>query len=83
MQHGVHIYSGQLSYVNHGNCLLQVREQGQQKGEASPFLAELLRLEEQAKQDGLGRWSQVAFDFNSVCWCKYVIICTPFSFQIP
>ncbi|KAI6675794.1 hypothetical protein NL676_003700 [Syzygium grande] len=36
----------------------KVREQGQQKGEASPFLAELLRLEEQAKQDGLGRWSQ-------------------------
>lgn len=37
----------------------KVREQGQQKGEASPFLAELLRLEEQAKQEGLGRWSKV------------------------
>ncbi|XVE63800.1 hypothetical protein DITRI_Ditri07aG0049400 [Diplodiscus trichospermus] len=37
----------------------KVREQGQQKGEASPFLAELLRLEEQAKQQGLGRWSKV------------------------
>lgn len=37
----------------------KVREQGQQKGEASPFLPELLRLEEQAKQDGLGRWSKV------------------------
>ncbi|KAL5564736.1 hypothetical protein UlMin_027900 [Ulmus minor] len=37
----------------------KVREQGQQKGEASPFLAELLRLEEQAKQEGLGRWSRV------------------------
>ncbi|CAK7336878.1 unnamed protein product [Dovyalis caffra] len=36
----------------------KVREQGQQKGEASPFLAELLRLEEQAKQQGLGRWSK-------------------------
>ncbi|KAI7979672.1 Ribonuclease TUDOR 1 [Camellia lanceoleosa] len=36
----------------------KVREQGQQKGEASPFLAELLRLEEQAKQQGLGRWSR-------------------------
>ncbi|KAL6972941.1 Translin-1 [Sarracenia purpurea var. burkii] len=35
----------------------KVREQGQQKGDASPFLAELLRLEEQAKQQGLGRWS--------------------------
>ncbi|XP_052182373.1 ribonuclease TUDOR 1-like [Diospyros lotus] len=36
----------------------KVREQGQQKGEASPFLAELLRLEEQAKQQGLGRWNR-------------------------
>ncbi|PKI71224.1 hypothetical protein CRG98_008399 [Punica granatum] len=36
----------------------KVREQGQQKGEASPFLPELLRLEEQAKQQGLGRWSK-------------------------
>ena len=37
----------------------KVREQGQQKGEASPYLADLLRLEEQAKQEGLGRWSKV------------------------
>ncbi|EXB79410.1 nuclease domain-containing protein 1 [Morus notabilis] len=37
----------------------KVREQGQQKGEASPYLPELLRLEEQAKQEGLGRWSKV------------------------
>ncbi|KAE8661954.1 TUDOR-SN protein 1 isoform 2 [Hibiscus syriacus] len=37
----------------------KVREQGQQKGEASPILAELLLHEEQAKQDGLGRWSKV------------------------
>ncbi|XP_057728758.1 ribonuclease TUDOR 1-like [Arachis stenosperma] len=37
----------------------KVREQGQQKGEASPYLAELLQLEEQAKQEGLGRWSKV------------------------
>ncbi|KAJ8752668.1 hypothetical protein K2173_005557 [Erythroxylum novogranatense] len=36
----------------------KVREQGQQKGEASPFLADLLQLEEQAKQQGLGRWSK-------------------------
>ncbi|KAE9608620.1 putative micrococcal nuclease [Lupinus albus] len=36
----------------------KVREQGQQKGEASPYLAELLRLEEQAKQEGLGRWNK-------------------------
>lgn len=38
---------------------MQVREQGQQKGEVSPYLAELLRLEDQAKQQGLGRWSKV------------------------
>ncbi|CAA3011936.1 staphylococcal nuclease domain-containing 1-like [Olea europaea subsp. europaea] len=36
----------------------KVRDQGQQKGEVSPFLAELLRLEEQAKQQGLGRWNR-------------------------
>ncbi|CAH9104639.1 unnamed protein product [Cuscuta europaea] len=36
----------------------KVRDQGQQKGEASPFLQELLRLEEQAKQQGLGRWTR-------------------------
>ncbi|XP_051115668.1 ribonuclease TUDOR 2-like [Andrographis paniculata] len=37
----------------------KVRGQGQQKGEASPHLAELQSLEEQAKQQGLGRWSRV------------------------
>ncbi|KAL7175299.1 hypothetical protein ACSBR2_028994 [Camellia fascicularis] len=37
---------------------VKIREQGQQKGDASPFLAELLRLEEQAKQQGLGRWTR-------------------------
>lgn len=37
----------------------KVREQGQQKGEASPYLPELQRLEEQAKQEGFGRWSKV------------------------
>ncbi|KAG2678373.1 hypothetical protein I3843_11G000400 [Carya illinoinensis] len=37
----------------------KVREQGQQKGEASPFLTELRNLEDQAKQQGLGRWSKV------------------------
>ncbi|XP_026377143.1 ribonuclease TUDOR 1-like [Papaver somniferum] len=37
----------------------KVREQGNnQKGEASPYLTELLRLEEQAKTQGLGRWSK-------------------------
>ena len=48
--------------------LLQVREQGQQKAEASPFLAELQHLEEQAKQQGLGRWSKVRVrNFNTHC----------------
>lgn len=37
---------------------VKVRDQGQQKGEVSPFLAELLSLEEQAKQQGVGRWSK-------------------------
>ncbi|CAI0547988.1 unnamed protein product [Linum tenue] len=36
----------------------KVREQGSQKGDASPFIAELLRLEEQAKEQGLGKWSK-------------------------
>ncbi|EEF51666.1 ebna2 binding protein P100, putative [Ricinus communis] len=36
----------------------KVREQGQQKGEASPFLAEYQVLEEQAKQKGVGMWSK-------------------------
>ncbi|KAL6003572.1 Translin-1 [Asimina triloba] len=36
----------------------KVREQGQQKGEVSPFLSELQRLEEQARVQGLGRWTK-------------------------
>ncbi|KAJ6748290.1 RIBONUCLEASE [Salix purpurea] len=36
----------------------KVREHVQQKDEVSPFLDDLLRLEEQAKQEGLGRWSK-------------------------
>ncbi|GMP89856.1 hypothetical protein CsSME_00041235 [Camellia sinensis var. sinensis] len=40
-------------------------KQGQQKGDASPFLAELLYLEEQAKQQGLGRWTMV------IQWSSY------------
>ncbi|WJX47856.1 Translin-1 [Trifolium repens] len=36
----------------------KIRDQGQQRGEVSPYHAELLRLEEQAKQEGLGRWSK-------------------------
>ncbi|KAI3944395.1 hypothetical protein MKW98_006556, partial [Papaver atlanticum] len=37
----------------------KVKEQGNQKREASSYLTELLRLEEQAKTQGLGRWSKV------------------------
>lgn len=48
-----------LGYLLAELCSMQVKEQGSQKGEASPFLAELLRLEEQAKQQGVGRWSKV------------------------
>ncbi|KAF7834078.1 ribonuclease TUDOR 1-like [Senna tora] len=36
----------------------KIREPGQNKTEASPYLSELLRLEEQAKQEGLGCWSK-------------------------
>eukprot|EP01018_Ginkgo_biloba_P017900 Gb_32409 [translate_table: standard] len=36
----------------------KVRDQGQQKAEVSPYLAELQRLEEQAKQQGYGRWTK-------------------------
>ncbi|XP_057970333.1 ribonuclease TUDOR 1-like [Malania oleifera] len=36
----------------------KVRDQAPQKGEVSPYLAELVNLEEQAKQQGLGRWSK-------------------------
>ncbi|KAG9152435.1 hypothetical protein Leryth_015833 [Lithospermum erythrorhizon] len=36
----------------------KVREQGQKGGEASPYIVELQKLEEQAKQQGLGRWSK-------------------------
>lgn len=38
----------------------KVKEQGQQKVEASPYLTELMRLEEQAKQQGLGKWSKAS-----------------------
>ncbi|EPS63110.1 hypothetical protein M569_11676, partial [Genlisea aurea] len=38
----------------------KVKEQGQQKGEVSPFIAELLPLEEQARQQGLGRWNRAS-----------------------
>ncbi|KAG8070849.1 hypothetical protein GUJ93_ZPchr0006g46436 [Zizania palustris] len=36
----------------------RVKEQGPKGGEQSPYLTELLKLEEVAKQQGLGRWSK-------------------------
>ncbi|KAK9272661.1 hypothetical protein L1049_003037 [Liquidambar formosana] len=53
----------------------KVREQGQQKGEASPFLAELLRLEDQAKQQGVGRWSKASSQSHRFLF--------PFFFGLP
>lgn len=47
--------------------ITQVREQGQQKGEASPYLTDLLRLEEQAKQQGVGRWNMVCIYISCLC----------------
>ena len=45
------------------SCILfvQVKEgkQGPQKAEASPYIAELLRLQEQARTEGLGLHSKV------------------------
>ncbi|KAK7291504.1 hypothetical protein RIF29_06702 [Crotalaria pallida] len=41
-------------------CIGKIREQGQQKGEVSPYLTELLRLQEQAIQDNLGLWNKGA-----------------------
>uniref|UniRef100_A0A7C9CGD0 Ribonuclease n=2 Tax=Opuntia streptacantha TaxID=393608 RepID=A0A7C9CGD0_OPUST len=38
----------------------KVKELGQQKVDASPYLTELMRLEEQAKQQGLGKWSKAS-----------------------
>ena len=40
--------------------LNQVKEQGPKGGEQNPYLTELLRLEEVAKQQGVGRWSKVS-----------------------
>jgi len=37
----------------------KVREQGGQRGEVAPNMEKLLALEEQAKQQGLGKWSKV------------------------
>lgn len=54
-----------------GVCV-QVKEvkQNQQKGEASPYIAELLRLQEQANTQGLGLWSKVCI------FPPYFLYCT-------
>lgn len=66
-----------VDFLDKWTWFVQVREQGQQKGEASPFLAEFLRLEEQAKQQGLGRWSKASPQFhcfNLSNWIFYPFI---------
>lgn len=57
-----------MSFLKHD----QVREQGQQKGEVSPFLSDLQHGEEQAKQQGVGRWSKVSiFLLYEFCGANY------------
>lgn len=51
----------------------QVREQGQQK-DANPYLKPLQDAEEQAKQQGLGRWSRVCFSLTVMCFCYWTNI---------
>ncbi|CAL5371040.1 unnamed protein product [Camellia sinensis] len=59
---------------------VKVGEQGQQKGDASPFLKELLHLEEQAKQQGLGHWTRAVQEICSLgscrLWCPYEACCS-------
>lgn len=40
---------------------VQVREQGQQKGEPSDYVAVLKKSEELARSQGLGRWTMVLY----------------------
>lgn len=60
------------------NCVvvvlfMQIRDEGQRKGEASPYyLAELLRLEEQAKEEGLGCWSKDRYEFDHLLIFDYL-----------
>lgn len=64
-----HIAFNIIAWLNINNmpCTCQIQqvrevrgEQGQQKGEANPNLGDLQKLEEQAKQKGLGRWSKAS-----------------------
>ncbi|KAL6280783.1 hypothetical protein ACE6H2_017664 [Prunus campanulata] len=45
--------------VAEGWAKVKEAKQNQQKGEASPYITELLRLQEQANTQGLGLWSKV------------------------
>lgn len=54
------IYHGDknVGYTVVASGLARVKEQGSKGGEQNPYLAELQRLEEVAKQQGLGHWSK-------------------------
>ena len=52
--------------------LNQVKEQGPKGGEQNPYLTELLRLEEVAKQQGVGRWSKVS-EFSFLWSTSFVL----------
>ncbi|KAH0852942.1 hypothetical protein HID58_093619 [Brassica napus] len=56
----VYLGSENLAKLVVQNGWAKVREPGQQnQDKVSPYVAELLQLEEMAKQEGLGRWSKV------------------------
>ncbi|CAG7896036.1 unnamed protein product [Brassica rapa] len=56
----VYLGSENLAKLVVQNGWAKVREPGQQnKDKVSPYVAELLQVEEMAKQEGLGRWSKV------------------------
>ena len=49
------------------NGWAKVREQGQQsQGKVSPYIVELLQLQEQAKQEGFGCFSKVGLSLSSL-----------------
>uniref|UniRef100_A0A0D6R1R8 Ribonuclease n=1 Tax=Araucaria cunninghamii TaxID=56994 RepID=A0A0D6R1R8_ARACU len=47
-----------VAFMVVGEGWAKVREAGPQKAEVSPYIAELRRLEEQAKAQGYGRWTK-------------------------
>lgn len=54
------IYLGDtnIAYLVVANGFAKVKEQGRRKGDNNPYTTELLRLEEKAKDQGLGCWSK-------------------------